>query len=423
MYARGQRNVMFTFSTLGRILLAVTAAVTYLAVESNLGRTDGVPPPLRVARATTTPAPAAKRADPPAMLVGDASLRGGLDLSRLVERDGRYEVPLAGGDRAVLTLDPTVQHAAESVLERAKAPYAAIVVMSTDGRLLAYAGRSNAEDLVRDFALPGAVWAPAASVFKVVTASALVRAGVSPTQRVCFHGGLRSVERSNLTDSRRDNACENLAYAVAKSQNAIIAKLTHGHLSKQALEAAATRFGFDQAPAFALSAETGHASIPADDLARARVAAGFWETELSPLGGALVANTVASGGLRVTPRIVSTVVMDGTEVPVVGVAPERVLREETAVAVAKMMVGTTDYGTARTAFKDRRGRPFLPNIAIAGKTGTLSRQTPSYLGYSWFVGFAPADEPQVVISVLLGNSPKWHLKAHTAARLVLDAVF
>jgi cell division protein FtsI/penicillin-binding protein 2 len=38
------------------------------------------------------------------------------------------------------------------------------------------------------------------------------------------------------------------------------------------------------------------------------------------------------------------------------------------------------------------------------------------LGYSWFVGFAPADRPKIAFAVLLGNSSTWPLKAHAVAR-------
>ncbi len=94
-----------------------------------------------------------------------------------------------------------------------------------------------------------------------------------------------------------------------------------------------------------------------------------------------------------------------------------------AQAVTRMMVGTTRYGTARKAFKDRRGRPFLVDIDVAGKTGTLTRRSPGYLQYSWFVGFAPAKDPEFVVAVLIGTPEKWHLKAHTAARMVLQKAF
>ncbi|WP_428263931.1 penicillin-binding transpeptidase domain-containing protein [Haliangium sp.] len=370
----------------------------------------------------------AKAAEPAPPLRGDASLRAVLDLSDASLEDGRYVVPAGKGRRLVLTLDPEVQAAAEKALSRAKAPRGAIVVMAVDGRILALAGLRDGDRetprLGRDLDLPLSVWAPAASVFKIITAAALVTAGVGPDRKVCYHGGLRSVETSNLVDDKaRDNQCGTLTDGVSRSQNAIIAKLSHRHINPRALRAMAAAFGFGEAPEMALDVEPSRASIPDEKLDFARVAAGFWNTELSPLGGALVANTVASGGLRVTPYIVDSVITGDRTVSVAPAPSQRVLKKHVAAKVARMMTATTESGTAFKGFHDRRRRPYLAKVDVAGKTGTLVRSTPSYLEYSWFVGFAPSDEPQVSISVLLGNPPRWHLKAHTAARMVLQSVF
>ena len=54
-----------------------------------------------------------------------------------------------------------------------------------------------------------------------------------------------------------------------------------------------------------------------------------------------------------------------------------------------MMETTVSEGTARRTFRDPAGQAFLPNVRVAGKTGTLSSERP-YRGYTWFVGFAPA---------------------------------
>ena len=299
--------------------------------------------------------------------------------------------------------------------------------MATDGRILALAGRRQAEGDKgggrADYGLPLSIWAPAASVFKLVTASALLQAGVAPDTEVCYHGGLRSIDASNLEDlPRRDDACRDLEFGLAKSQNAILAKLAHRHLEPAGLQRAAESLGFGAATEFALPGEIGRLELPEEPLDFARAAAGFWHSELSPLGGALLANVMASGGLEVTPRVVDRVIdRDGRERPVVGAAPRRALSAAVAGGVAHMMVATTERGTAYSGFHDGRGRPFLADVAVGGKTGSLTRGSPSYLAYSWFVGFAPADAPQLAIAVLLGNPPRWHLKAHTAARLVLQA--
>ncbi|MBA3503641.1 MAG: penicillin-binding protein, partial [Deltaproteobacteria bacterium] len=62
-------------------------------------------------------------------------------------------------------------------------------------------------------------------------------------------------------------------------------------------------------------------------------------------------------------------------------------------------------------------------VTVAGKTGTLTRSDPFYMEHSWFVGFAPTDKPQLVVSVLLGNPESWHLRGHEAARRLIDKFF
>lgn len=420
------------------MLAAATAGAAFLALHDRDGAPGAVaanlahrnPAPLALAPAATRTAEVdeetAARPQPAATPApsgrGDAHLKGLVDLSRATLRDDRYQVELPDGARAILTLDPEVQAAAEQALRQARAPRGAIVVMTPDGRIVALAGRRQDDaDAVSDPSLATSVWAPAASIFKVVTAAALIDAGVAPDRRVCFHGGLRSIQASNLTDHPRlDSRCEDLGYAISKSQNAVIAKLVHGHLEPTALRRTADAFGFSGAPAFAIPAEPARAEIPDQPLEFARVSAGFWHTELSPLGGALVAGTIATRGLALTPVLVDSVVdAKGVVHPIEPPKHQRAIPEKTARRVGALMVGTTETGTAYKGFHDRRGRRFL-DVDVAGKTGTLTRQNPSYLQYSWFVGFAPVKAPKYIIAVLLGNAPMWHLKAHTAARLVLE---
>lgn len=392
------------------------------AVEASPGELDLPRPEVESASA---PAPELDLEGDHEPLVGDRKLNGEIALDGATVHDGHYQVRLYDGSVAVLTLDPKVQKAAEAMLDRAKAPMGAVVVMATDGRILALAGRRNEPTVVeRAFDLPVTVWAPAASVFKIVTATALVANGLESSSRACYHGGRSSVERAQLIDDpKRDRDCHDLEYAVSKSQNALIAKLADRHLDPDGLTEVAESFGFDEAPVFALDVEANRADIPTDALQFARVAAGFWSTELSPLGGALVANTIATGGEKVVPRIVDEIrFRNGTTREVVSEPAERVIDEGVATEVARMMRATTERGTAYRGFHDKRGTAFIPE-GVAGKTGSLSRTEPTYLGYSWFVGFAPAYDPQVSIAVLLGNPRRWHIKAHTGARLVLDQLF
>lgn len=369
------------------------------------------------------PAPAAP-AQPRAQVAAVRLAADQVDLSRVELRGDRFVAPLGDGRMAVLTLDPTLQAAAEKALDRALAPRGAIVVTGTEGQVLALAGRrtespDGGPDGIDDPSLALTPWAPAASVFKVVSAGAMLEQGVKPSTRVCYHGGVRSVTESNLEDTRTDRACQDLSFGLAHSQNAIIAKLAHKHLSPAALGDTARRFGFDRPLDFPAPAAFGQVDIPGDrGLELARTAAGFRGVALSPLGGAILAGTVASGGVAVRPRLIAAIIdADGSEHPVAAPgAGRRVLDPGVASDLTAMMTRTCKDGSAAQAFA---GRGRIGDIAVAGKTGTLSADDGPYMQYSWFVGFAPADRPRLTVSVLLGNAELWHLKAHTAARMVL----
>jgi cell division protein FtsI/penicillin-binding protein 2 len=363
----------------------------------------------------------------PAALISSAAPRfePRFEWSRVRHEGGAYVAALPNGSRAELTIDLGLQARVDRLLRAHPTPYAAAVVLSVeDGRVLAMAGRSKEPDKsVAELTLTP--WAPAASIFKLVTATALVERGIGPDTTVCYHDGVHSVEDSNLrSNPRLDRACHTLAYALAKSQNAIIARLAHDHLDAGALSHVARALGFGAPLPFALPVEASSARVPDGGLPFARTAAGFWNTTLSPLHGAYLAATLARGGVTPPLRLIERVVDRAGNAARPAPAPERrVVAEAAARIVARMMVGTTEYGTARLGFRDRRtNRPLLPGIAVAGKTGTLDRRHP-YVGYSWFVGFAPAERPEVAVAVLIGNGPRFHIKAHQVAREVLSEYF
>jgi penicillin-binding protein A len=148
--------------------------------------------------------------------------------------------------------------------------------------------------------------------------------------------------------------------------------------------------------------------------------ASFWHTHMSPLHGALIAATIANDGVMPRPILVNRVLDAGGQ-PLFASSPSAyrsVISRTTARAVGHMMTETVARGTARSAFHDPRGRPFLPGISVAGKTGSLSSDQP-YRAYSWWIGFAPEDAPRVAVAALVVNTPKWRIKASYVAREAL----
>jgi cell division protein FtsI/penicillin-binding protein 2 len=373
----------------------------------------------------TQPAEVEETLPPPLVpLEGDAALAGALDPSTIARVADHYEAPLADGRRARLTLDPMWQEAAAAILKESRAPRGAVVVLDVDGSVLALAGRRAADpkgsvDGTPDVSLALDVWAPAASIFKLVTATALVEAGVRPAQRVCFHGGVRSVMESNLTDSKRDRRCEDLTYGVAHSQNAIIAKLVHQHLQPTDLERVAQALGIDGDTApWALAGRAGTVEVPAEKgVELGKTAAGFKGTQLSAIGGALLASAIGNKGKLAPPRIVAELLDGERTAPVTAPKGRQAIEARVAEKVGAMMRSTCHDGSAAKSFRSWKGAP------IAGKTGTLAHATPFYQEYTWFVGFAHTERGAIAIAVVLGNAEDWWMKAHTAARRIFERAF
>jgi cell division protein FtsI (penicillin-binding protein 3) len=122
--------------------------------------------------------------------------------------------------------------------------------------------------------------------------------------------------------------------------------------------------------------------------------------------------TVANGGVRVTPQLVAgTVDADGHTHPSARPERHRVISARVAAQLRDMLEAvTTNEGTAPLAR--------IPGYRIAGKTGTANRPNNhgGYSGYtSSFVGFGPADKPQLLVEVVLQNPRSGHFGGLVAA--------
>jgi len=370
-------------------------------------------PPARDPDPAPSPPVAAAAPAPPALPPSELRLAE----AALDREADRYVAPLGAG-RAVLTTVPRLQGRIEKVLAEYRVPWAAAVMLEPGtGRVLAMAEHSQREPGRRGLSLEAR--APAASVFKIVTSSALLRRGFEPGAEVCYHGGQHRVRPALLADDpRRDRRCLSLSSALGKSANVVFAKLADRALNATLLRAEADRFLFNQTIPFAQHVETSRAEIPEEPFALATTAAGFGPVRLSPLHGALVAAIVANGGVFVPPRVVAS--SSGAE-PVPAEAPRRVLDERVAAELASMMRTTITEGTGRKAFRAPRSRASaLTGLTVAGKTGSLSERDP-FRDYSWFVGFAPADNPRVAFAVVVVNDHDWRVKAPWVARAAVEA--
>jgi len=360
----------------------------------------------------------------------------GLDLAHVTVGATEATAALPRERTAHLTLDVRLQRAALAIMKRHHLPEATIVMMDADtGAILAYASHL-ASGAARDLAVEAT--APSASVFKIVTATALVeKEGLGPDTRACFprSASQRIVTSDLVVDPLRDRWCMSLATAMGKSENAVFARLAQEKLDEPTLEATARAFGYGAPIAFDVPVQPGKLQIPANSgdsaLAFARTAAGFWNTTLSPLQAAEMSATVARGGESIRPHVVARITSATGAVEYEASAPEthRAMSEDAARAVGAMMEHTVTEGTSYRAFHDAHHAAFVP-VPVAGKTGTLTGDAtgPEPRLYSWFTGFAPSralrpGEKRVAIAVLVVNKPRWHVKANVVAREMLREVY
>ncbi|MFO0582756.1 MAG: penicillin-binding transpeptidase domain-containing protein [Anaeromyxobacter sp.] len=388
------------------------------------GRARSEPPAAGLEPAATTTAAASTTATLPApSLVPDPNPPEPVTLGRphLDLGLGRWVAPVirdgAADGEAILTIDPNLQAKLERSLENWTVPWGAIVMLDPrDGRVLALAEHSHAQPARQDLAL--SALSPAASIFKLVTATALLEAGVEPDQTVCYHGGKRRLQPKLLADdARRDRRCTTLVSAFGHSTNTVFAKLAGRGLDGPALRATAARFLFNGAIPFARPVETSTVEVGDDPFEVANTAAGFGKVRLSPLHGALLAEIVANRGVLVPPRLVAE--LRGAVLPPEP-EPRRVVAPEVAGRLAEMMRATVTEGTARRAF--RRVAPALRGVQVAGKTGSLFERAP-FRDHTLFVGYAPADRPEVAIAVVVVNERTWRVRAPSLAREALEIYF
>jgi len=212
---------------------------------------------------------------------------------------------------------------------------------------------------------------------------------------------------------------------MGRSLNVVFGRLSQKHLVPEDIARMGGAFGFGSSIPFVVPNQAPSIEIPQEPLEFARASAGFWHTTLSTLAAVGIAQTIASDGVTLQPRIVSKV-LDKGQIAWEDDGKPKVLRRAvqapTAKEVAKMMSHTVSDGSARVAFHDNKGRAYLPGVGVAGKTGTLARSA-SEQTFTWFVGFAPADQPEVAVATLVVNTPTWHIKAPDLARDALRAYF
>jgi peptidoglycan glycosyltransferase len=250
---------------------------------------------------------------------------------------------------------------------------------------------------------------PPGSTFKVVTAAAALEAG--RTRSSTFPDPVEL--ELPLTDETLTNftktSCAgggriDLFNALVVSCDTTFAML--GLQIPEELRATAEAFGFNSDLPFDIRVEESRFPDIPDDQEPLRAFAGIGQGDVvaTPLQMALVAATIADGGIVPRPRLVREII-DASGSIVERFSPEelgRALSEETAIELTEMMVAVVAEGTGTNAQ--------IPGVAVAGKTGT-AQSAEGAAPHAWFICFAPADDPKLAVAVVVENGGSFGAEA------------
>jgi penicillin-binding protein A len=248
------------------------------------------------------------------------------------------------------------------------------------------------------------------STFKVVTAAAALDTGAfTPDSSFydpgyCEEYGKQISNAGNPDQGGRETFGHlNLTSGLEHSVNSVFCNIGK-QLGAGTILAYAKRFGFYKTPPLETPATERFPSglykgshlfdpkDPASQVDPGRLAFGQERLLASPLQMAMVAATVANGGIVPKPYVVQKITTAGGST-VQTTHPSnlgRAIKPQTASELNQMMQLVVQGGTGTAAQ--------IPGIAVAGKTGTAETNVPNVYT-AWFIAFAPADNPQVAVAV------------------------
>jgi len=242
------------------------------------------------------------------------------------------------------------------------------------------------------------------SSFKVVTAATGLATGAATvTQPVYpFVSSIPLPQTSQPLSNFGGEVCGGpLPEALRVSCNTSFARLGLD-IGADKLEAGAQAFGFTKAPPIDLPFARPSTFPTAAELARnkpalAKSAIGQQDVAATPLQMALVAAGIANDGVVMTPHVMAEVRdSEGRVIETYQPKPwTTAVPPDVAHSVRDMMIGVVKGGTGTLAQ--------IPGVTVAGKTGTA--QTGRDTTHTWFVAFAPAENPRVAVAVIVEDQP------------------
>jgi peptidoglycan glycosyltransferase len=421
---RGQRRKNLKRRLLQVLMTAIPVCLASFGILYAVGNLDSNPPGT-TGTAVETAATASPAPQPPAsstVTPGDLVSAGQL----INLRNPSFTIASDRGPLTVVTsIDPGLQGYLLERLDTTNATYIGIVVMDVvSRRILAMVGHDRtggSPNPCTDHLYP------AASIFKIVTATAAIEAlGISPASELRYNGSKHTLYKSQLKNTRnRYTHRISLEDSFAQSVNPVFGKLGARYLKKELLSEYGTAFGFNSGGWLDVKSDGSVLKITDRPYRWAEIASGFnRETVITPLHGALIAAAAAGDGTFGGSSVIDRIETSGGKVLYARKPPEtrRVMTVETAHQVSELMQATIRTGTCRRAFKGRQRDAVLSRLDIGAKSGSIG----SNPRHDWFVGFArqrSGGKHPIAVAVVVVHKDFIGKRAATYARQAIHQWF
>lgn len=270
---------------------------------------------------------------------------------------------------------------------------------------------------------------PAASVFKIVTASAaLETSGLNPNSTLTFDGRKYTLYKNQLKEkASRYTSRVSLEDAFAQSINPVFGKIGCLRLGSSVLARYADAFRFNHPIEFEVAVQPSSVTLTDEKYQLAEVASGFnRRTTLSPLHAALIAAAIVNRGRMPAPTLVNSVTEQNGKLLYKGEESTigRTISAEACDQVQQLMQETIRAGTCRKAFRGYQRDQVLSQLTIGGKTGSIDNQTRD-ARIDWFVGFAEEKLGQkaIVLAIVVAHEDYIGTRANQYAKMVIKHYF
>lgn len=316
------------------------------------------------------------------------------------------------GDDVYLTIDVNIQNIIQAVLKQTVESFHAkggmcIVMDPKSGKILGMADEPSFNpNMPSQYALVNRqnkcvsyVFEPG-STFKIVTASTALQEHIkNENDLIDGNNGIYEIFNQVIRD-HEPHGYLTFTKALSYSSNVCFAKIAN-EIGNEKLYDYIRNFGFGVKSGIELPGEEIGIVHPIKEWSgRSRVTMAIGqELSVTLLQMTIAFAAVANGGILLQPIICEKVVeKQGTKIENAAYKPvRRVLREDVALRLRKMMADVAAEGTGKKAA--------IEGITVAGKTGTAQKPDSGkysrWRSWSSFIGFVPADKPELLCSVLI----------------------